>query len=83
MFNMKTTTKNSLSEKSTIRYRKNNGRKFPLCDFRGECNNKAYREVYPSLLGGKQKNKGWSYLCRKHFKEEQKRLKGKLPNCSI
>lgn len=50
----------------------------PLCDYHGECKNLAYREVYPGLMGGKHKDKGWSYLCRKHFKQEQKRYKNKL-----
>ena len=45
------------------------------CDFRGKCKNKAFREVYPSLLGGKFKNEGWNYLCRRHFYEEQKKFK--------
>lgn len=53
------------------------------CDYHGTCKNKAYREVYPSLLGGKYKERGWSYLCRKHYFQEQKRLKGKLPNADI
>lgn len=52
------------------------------CDYEGICKNKAYKEVYPSMLGGKYKNKGWSYLCRKHFLQEKKRFKGKLPYCS-
>ena len=57
------------------------GKKRPLCDYRGTCKNLAYMEVYPSFI---DKNKeGWSYLCRKHFKQEQKRLKNKLPYCSI
>jgi len=51
------------------------------CDYNGECKNKAFREVYPSLLKGKYKNRGWSYLCRKHYYQEQKRFKGKLANC--
>ncbi|HIH22813.1 TPA: hypothetical protein HA238_03730 [Candidatus Micrarchaeota archaeon] len=54
----------------------------PLCDYDGICINKAYREVYPSLLGGKYRSKGWSYLCKKHFRHEQKRFKGKLPYVS-
>lgn len=62
--------------KSTIRYKKLNGKKVPLCDYKGTCKNKAYKEVYP-------KNKGWNYLCRKHFKQEQKKFKGKLAYCSI
>lgn len=43
------------------------------CDYEGKCKNKAYREVYPMLINRESK-KGWSYLCRKHFYEEQKRL---------
>ncbi len=53
------------------------------CDYKGICKNKAYREVYPSLLGGKYKNKGWSYLCKKHYYQEQKRFIGRLPNTSV
>ena len=45
------------------------------CDFRGKCKNRAFREVYPGLLGRGCKNRGWSYLCRKHFYEEQRRFK--------
>ena len=45
------------------------------CDFEGKCKNKAFREVYRSLFGKKYKNKGWSYLCRKHFYEEQKKFR--------
>ena len=52
------------------------------CDYHGICNNKAYKEVYPSLLGESYKDKGWNYLCRTHFYQEQKRFKGKLPYCS-
>ncbi|MCX6709060.1 MAG: hypothetical protein NTW67_05450 [Candidatus Woesearchaeota archaeon] len=51
------------------------------CDYKGTCKNKAYREVYPCLLG--HRKKGWSYLCRKHYYQEQKKCKGKLPNCDI
>jgi len=57
------------------------GKKRPLCDYRGNCKNLAYKEVYPSLIN--KSKKGWSYLCRKHFKQEQKRLKNRLPYCSI
>ncbi len=57
--------------------------KIPHCDYNGTCKNKAYREVFPSLLGGKHKNRGWSYLCRKHYYQEQKRFKGKLPNSDL
>lgn len=53
------------------------------CDYHGICKNKPYREVYPSYLSGKYNRKGWSYLCRKHYTEEQKRFKGKLPYCSL
>jgi len=27
--------------------------------------------------------KGWNYLCRKHFEQERKRLRNKLPYGSI
>lgn len=53
------------------------------CDFEGKCKNKPYCGVYPGMLGGKHKDRGWSYLCRKHFREEQKKYKGKLPWCLI
>ena len=53
------------------------------CDFAGICKNKAYKEVYPLLMKGKNKKRGWSYLCRRHFTDEKKRLKGKLPYCSV
>lgn len=53
------------------------------CDFDGTCKNKAYCEVYPGMLGGKHKVRGWSYLCRTHFREEQKKYKGKLPWCLV
>ena len=54
-----------------------------LCDYHGMCKNKAFKEVYPMLLGKKYENKGWSYLCRKHFEQERKKFKGKLSYCSI
>ena len=57
-----------------------NGREFPCCDFKGKCTNIAYAEVYPFAMKNSKK-KGWSYLCRKHYLEEQKRLKWKLPAC--
>ena len=53
-------------------------KKVPTCDYEGMCKNKAYKEVYPSMLGGKHKNKGWSYLCKKHFQQEQKKFKNKF-----
>lgn len=55
----------------------------PLCDYEGSCLNNAYKEVYPSLLGGRHRSKGWNYLCRKHFYQEQKRFDRKLPNASL
>ncbi|MEK6917605.1 MAG: hypothetical protein AABW51_01535 [Nanoarchaeota archaeon] len=65
---------------STIRFKiLKNKREFPCCDFQGKCTNKACAEVYPSLM--KNSNKGWSYLCKKHYYQEQKRLKWKLPSC--
>jgi len=66
---------------STIRFKiLKNGREFPCCDFKGKCTNIAYAEVYPFAIKNSKK-KGWSYLCRKHYSEEQKRLKWKLPAC--
>lgn len=53
------------------------------CDYDGKCTNKAYREVYPGMLGGKHKKRGWSYLCRKHYYQEEKKAKWKLPSCSL
>ena len=66
---------------SIIRFKKlKNGKEFPCCDFHGKCTNIAYAEVYPMAMKNSKK-KGWSYLCRKHYFEEQKRLKWKLPAC--
>ena len=56
-----------------------NGKRVPVCDYYGTCTNKAYKEVYPMLIG----KKGWNYLCRKHFEQERKRLRNKLPYGSI
>lgn len=53
------------------------------CDYRGICKNKAYAEVYPSLIGSKHKQKGWSYLCRKHYYQEERKYKWKLPSFNI
>jgi len=53
------------------------------CDYAGTCKNKAYREVYPMLMKGIHPGKGWSFLCRKHYFEEQKKYKRKLPSCSL
>ena len=49
------------------------------CDYGGTCKNKAYAEVYPSLMGKKHKSRGWSYLCQKHYTQEQRRYKQELP----
>ncbi len=46
------------------------------------CKNLAFKEVYPDL-GKKNKDSGESYLCRKHFKQEQKKFKNKLAYCGI
>ena len=68
-------------EDSVIRFKRlRNGKEFPCCDFKGKCTNIAYAEVYPMAMKH-SKNRGWSYLCRKHYFEEQKRLKWKLPAC--
>ena len=69
--------------KSTIKYKLVRHKRKPLCDYKGEYKNLAYKEVYPRMLGGKYKDKGWSYLCKKHFKQEKRRFRGKLPYCSI
>ena len=65
---------------SFVRFKVLKNTEWPCCDFHGECTNKAYAEVYPSLVKNSKK-KGWSYLCRKHYYEEQKRLNWKLPAC--
>jgi len=59
-----------------------NGKRVPLCDYHGDCKNKAYKEVYPGMLKNK-KGAGWSYLCRKHFEQEKKFYKNKLPYVSL
>ena len=61
-----------------VRYKRLNGKRIPLCDYKGTCKNKAHKEVYPP-----GKDKGWSYLCKKHFKQEKEKFKGKLGYCSI
>ena len=66
---------------STVRFKIFKDRKgFPCCDFKGTCTNFAYAEVYPCAMKNNKKN-GWSYLCRKHYFGEQKRLRWKLPAC--
>jgi hypothetical protein len=77
---LKDKDKNKISH-STIRFKRlKSGKEFPCCDYQGKCTNLAYAEVYLFLMKDNKK-KGWSYLCRKHYLEEQKRLKGKLPSC--
>ncbi|OGJ18249.1 hypothetical protein A3K73_00420 [Candidatus Pacearchaeota archaeon RBG_13_36_9] len=66
-----------------IRYKIVNGKRRPLCDYKGKCRNLAFKEVYPCMLKGKYKNMGWSYLCKKHFAQEKKRFKEKLPYYSV
>jgi len=66
-----------------IRYKIVNHKRRHLCDYSGTCKNFAFKEVYPGMLGGKHKDRGWGYLCRKHFEQEKKHYKGKLPHCSI
>ena len=41
----------------------------PTCDWKGKCKNKAFREIYHK--------KWWSYLCKKHFLQEQRTFKKK------
>ena len=67
---------------NTVKYKFWKGKKRPLCDYKGNCKNLAFKEVYPDL-GKKNKNSGWSYLCKKHFEQEQKMFKGKLAYCGI
>ncbi len=70
---------NIKDKNSTIRFKiLRNKKEFPCCDYPDICTNKAYAEVYPFMMKGKKK-KGWSYLCKKHYHTEQKRLKWKLP----
>ena len=65
---------------STIRFKIIDKKEFPCCDFKGECTNKAYAEVYPFMMKN-SKRKGWNYLCKKHYSQEQKRFGWKLPAC--
>lgn len=41
--------------KSTIRYKIIQKKKRPLCDYKGNCKNLAYKEVYPSLINKRKK----------------------------
>jgi len=70
-------------ESFSVRYKKLKGKKVILCEYDGICNNKAHKEVYFFMLGGKYEDKGWNYLCKKHFTQEQKKFKGKLPYGSV
>ena len=73
--------KGNIKSESAIRFKiLKNGKEFPCCDLQGKCTNIAYAEVYPFVMKNSKK-KGWNYLCRKHYFEEQKRLKWKLPAC--
>ncbi|MBI3623213.1 hypothetical protein HY212_04005 [Candidatus Pacearchaeota archaeon] len=62
---------------SAIRLKILENKEFPCCDFKGKCTNFAYAEVYPVLM--KKGKKGWSYLCKRHYFQEEKKLKWKLP----
>ena len=56
------------------------------CDYEGKCKNKVYAEVYPDLGKHNKKDKGWSYLCKKHLIQECKSYKKKgevLPYCLV
>lgn len=64
-------------------YKVLNGKRVPVCDYKGMCKNKAYKEIYLSLMKEKYRNKSWSYLCKKHFEQEKKKFKGKLSYCDI
>jgi len=37
---------------SSIRYKILNKKKVPLCDYKGTCKNKAYKEVYKNIGKG-------------------------------
>ncbi|MEX2017607.1 MAG: hypothetical protein WD876_03990 [Candidatus Pacearchaeota archaeon] len=52
---------------STIRYKLARGKKRPLWGHHGNCENLAFKEVYPNIEK-KNRNWGWCYLCKKHFK---------------
>jgi hypothetical protein len=65
-----------------IKYKIKNHKKRPLCDYKGNCKNFAFKEVYPNM-GKENEEHYWCYLCKKHFIQEKKRFKGKLVYCSI
>lgn len=54
-----------------------------VCDYEGKCNEPAYAEIYPSLMNEGEDNVGWNYLCKRHFEQEMKRLKGELYYCLV
>ncbi|MEK6895095.1 MAG: hypothetical protein AABX48_01090 [Nanoarchaeota archaeon] len=68
--------------KNTVRYKIVNKKRRPLCDYGGECKNIAYKEVYPNL-GKDGEEHYWCYLCRKHFIQEKKKYRGRLPYCGV
>jgi hypothetical protein len=70
------------AESGKVRCKILRGKKVFLCDYHGDCKNKAYKEVYPGMLK-KDKGADWSYLCRKHFKQERKFYKNKLPYSNL
>ncbi len=70
----------NIQKSSIIRFKVLRNDEWPCCDFHGKCTNKAYAEVFLSLMKNSKK-RGWSYLCKKHYSAEQRRLKWKLPAC--
>jgi len=66
---------------SKVRFKIINHKRKPLCDYNGKCRNLAYSEVYPYL--GKKRFNGWSYLCKKHFRVESKRIGKNLVYCKV
>ena len=78
LINLKNKSKNI---DSIIRFKVlKNKAEFPCCDYHGDCTNFAYAEVYPFMMKSSKK-KGWNYLCRKHYLQEQKKFNWKLPAC--
>ncbi len=73
---------NIIIDSNGFRWKKWKKKMTPLCDFHGTCENIAFKEIYPILMKGKNRKRGWNYLCKKHFYQEYKRLKKKLPYTS-
>jgi len=48
-------------------YKVINGKRVPVCDYHGECTNKAHKEVYPSFLKGKDKKRRLELSLQKAF----------------